>query len=151
LARPASSVVARRHVLFGNRANTSTSINGVPRECTVTPDRAGVSSRRAAGMLRNRLDPPTSVYRGDTPATLRVPLLMIETPSPRRSIRYRRWSDPGTSPTGMRPNTDAMTSFRVDWPAAMPSMVMLFGRAPGESISKRSLNMASRIRCEAME
>ena len=51
----------------------------------------------------------------------------------------------------MRPSTDAMASFRVDWRTAIASMVRLFGRPPGESISRRSANMDRRMRLPRME
>ena len=74
---------------------------GRPPKCTVTVASDGVGSSLAAGMARTRLDSSTTPYSGSIPAVSRVSLTMIETPSPRRSIMYRRCRDPGTSPTGI--------------------------------------------------
>ena len=77
-------------------------------------------------------------YFGGTPAVSHVFFRMMATPSPRRSIRNLRCADPGTSPTGILPRTEAITSLRVDWLSRMLSIVIPLGSCPGESISSRS-------------
>ena len=110
---------------------------------------AGVSSIFAAGM-RTRLDSSTTLYSGRMPVASRVSLRMIETPSPRRSIRYRRWFAPGTSPTGTRPNMEAMTSLRVAWLAfALDGHAV--GKAGRESRSRAVLEHDNLIRRDDIE
>ncbi len=56
------------------------------------------------GMLSTTPDASTALNCGLLPVASRVSVLMTDTPSPRRSIRYSRRLAPRTLPTGNHPN-----------------------------------------------
>ena len=61
---------------------------------------AAVGSSSAEGMVSRSVSPSSSNC-GSRPVALRVSSMMIVTPSPRVSMKYRRSCAPGNSLTGM--------------------------------------------------